>query len=166
MGVETRPASLLACVDSWRKLDLPCRRQVEMILCLARVFGRNSSVEEGIADKRSLGTVLAALSALETGTWTQQADSLATSVGRCRYFDDGRKMLGLAPLEAQEGDFVCIIEGNSVPLMLRKGPSFTYTQPVYTLVGECYLENVELAGMTIMNGNFASQCKWEETWIE
>ena len=54
--------------------------------------------------------------------------------GKRFLFDDGGR-LGLAPMAAQEGDWVCRIAGGSVPLVLR--PQADY----FLLVGECYIHD-------------------------
>ena len=44
---------------------------------------------------------------------------------------------GLAPMLAQQGDFICILHGAKVPFILRLLPG----RPIrYSLIGEAYLD--------------------------
>ncbi|RYO95986.1 hypothetical protein DL765_011724 [Monosporascus sp. GIB2] len=49
---------------------------------------------------------------------------------------NGRTLYGLAPRETDEGDFVCILDGCSVPVMLRDNRDH------WTLVGECFVYGI------------------------
>ncbi|KAK5113574.1 hypothetical protein LTR85_010802 [Meristemomyces frigidus] len=49
--------------------------------------------------------------------------------------------LGLAPESARTGDYVCILKGCSVPVILRKIDQ-TGGQHHFTLIGECYLDTM------------------------
>ncbi|ROV98390.1 hypothetical protein VMCG_07200 [Cytospora schulzeri] len=52
--------------------------------------------------------------------------------------DEGH--VGVAPKRAQKGDLVCVLFGCSVPVVLRKREQGDADEPVYELIGECYLD--------------------------
>ncbi|KUI55525.1 Heterokaryon incompatibility protein 6, OR allele [Cytospora mali] len=52
--------------------------------------------------------------------------------------DEGH--VGVAPQRAQKGDMVCVLFGCSIPVVLRKCEQNDTKEPVYELIGECYLD--------------------------
>jgi hypothetical protein len=48
-----------------------------------------------------------------------------------------RKLIGIAPLESQKSDIICIFYGCSVPVVLEPQPNGNYR-----FVGECYVHGV------------------------
>ena len=51
-------------------------------------------------------------------------------------------LFGLAPTNAQAGDYICILFGCSVPVILRKCPPGTEGKIFYTFVGEAYVHGM------------------------
>jgi hypothetical protein len=62
-------------------------------------------------------------------------------------------MIGLAPELAQKGDFVCLLKGGMVPLVLRK------LDARWILIGDSYVHG-------IMHGEAFVEAKCEEMWIQ
>ena len=54
------------------------------------------------------------------------------------FFTTEKKSMGLAPKVAIEGDFVCVLYGCSIPLVIRKRE----TVDQYQLIGECYAHGI------------------------
>jgi hypothetical protein len=57
----------------------------------------------------------------------------------------GQRFIGLAPVQAQESDHICIIQGARVPFIVRENSE----TGKYTLVGEAFAKN-------FMHGNVQS----------
>lgn len=59
---------------------------------------------------------------------------------------ESERPLGLGPAETQANDWVYIVDGCSVPLVLRQAPAENNPQAdnedTYTLIGECYINNM------------------------
>ncbi|KAJ4285977.1 hypothetical protein N0V90_013543 [Kalmusia sp. IMI 367209] len=54
-----------------------------------------------------------------------------------RFDVNGQRLIGLAPTQAQESDHICIMQGASVPFIVRESSE----KGKYTLVGEAFAEN-------------------------
>jgi len=50
--------------------------------------------------------------------------------------------IGLVPEEAAEGDLICILNGGTVPYVLRRSPSEKDDAPYYQFMGECYVHGI------------------------
>ena len=50
--------------------------------------------------------------------------------------------LGLAPYRAKKGDFVCILFGCSVPILLRRHEDADTREEYFQLIGECYIHGI------------------------
>jgi hypothetical protein len=58
---------------------------------------------------------------------------------RCLMHTENLNLLGLVNYEARSGDFICILYGCSVPVVLRKQLDRTTGRHYYRLIGECYV---------------------------
>jgi hypothetical protein len=56
--------------------------------------------------------------------------------------DDDKQLFGLAPTHAQEGDFICILFGCSVPVILRKRSPPESDESYYWFIGEAYVHGM------------------------
>lgn len=73
--------------------------------------------------------------------------------------------VGMGPLRAKKGDFVCVLFGCSVPVILRKTCG---EETSYQLIGECYLDGY-MSGRAVRGVNtlaaldaiFVAREEWE-----
>lgn len=59
--------------------------------------------------------------------------------------------IGWAPLEAQRGDFICVLQGSELPHVLRRARDGKR----FDLIGHCYFQDV-------MHGKFSEHVTWED----
>ena len=59
-----------------------------------------------------------------------------------RLFATQRGFLGLAPEECRKGDFICILYGCSVPIILRRHDTNPVDDMYYEFIGECYVHDL------------------------
>ncbi|XMA15129.1 hypothetical protein WAI453_007920 [Rhynchosporium graminicola] len=104
---------------------------------------------------------------LSTGVLKEQSGTATTMVtllkrvqqvvwNRKFLLSKSKKLFGLAPTNAQEGDSICILFGCSVPVVLRKMESETGTY--YHFIGESYIHG-------IMTERFWNNFRWNSASI-
>jgi hypothetical protein len=81
------------------------------------------------------------------------------------------KMLGLAPYDALESDFVCILYGCSVPIILRRFQEISTSegnpgQYYYRIVGEYHIHSMMAGGAFRIRDEKLARLKRENPTIE
>jgi hypothetical protein len=66
---------------------------------------------------------------------------LESGIKNRRFFVTGDGLPGIGPRDTRSGDFVAVVFGANMPLILRKAPS-AQLENAYTLVGVCYLDGL------------------------
>lgn len=74
---------------------------------------------------------------LRTGDFPEENNFPIIFTRRWLITKEGR--LGLGPQRTSVGDKVVILLGCSVPVILRREPSFS---AIYTIIGECFIQGV------------------------
>jgi hypothetical protein len=124
-GASKRPKSTVTIVCGNDRLDVYSSLVEEAV----QTFGEDDGSEASQIPVREWMKGL-------PPSYKRQVEMILEACRRRRFLIIDAEYMGLAPLEAESGDFVFIIPGVSVPFVMRE------ENGGFRLVGECYVQNV------------------------